>query len=131
MHVEASQQNANEVIETISKFNNLVSLSVCACLLGPASAIKSTKSSTGFQGNLLKSNKRICHRAKSPSLNSSDVSMANPTGSTAGTNSTPEISSEGSFDHMAKACSKMKEFEMIKAVPSTFVKTYFQPARAR
>ena len=128
VHHQESEERPNGLMEIISKFTNLVSLSLCTCGLGPASeSKKDIQGSNDFQRSLFKSNKRVCHGASSSSCDGAGAMQEGA----ASKDSTPwnELNSELALDCMVKACNKLTEFELIaSSTPGiSFVKSYFIP----
>jgi len=93
----------NAFMEVIAKFNHLVSLSICACMIGPARGTMNTSNSNNFSSTLSNSGKRVSHCAKLGSPMQND--------------STPwqELSSESSFERMTRVCGKITDFELIRS----------------
>ena len=94
----------NAFMEVIAKFNHLVSLSICACMIGPARGTMNTSNSNNYSSTLSNySGKRVSHCAKLGPPMQND--------------STPwhELSSESSFERMTRVCGKITEFELIRS----------------
>lgn len=123
-----SGERINILMEILSKFTNLVSLSLCNCVLGLAGENKCSKRK--FGEDLFKRNRRVCHGKKPSSCQSSDKSAASSTVGTAVDNlqaPCKELSKVGTFDHLVQACSKITELELIRSSSQgiNFVKTYY------
>ena len=90
-----------------------MSLSVCACVLCQAGESKRVGSSVDFSGKLMKTGKRVSHC------------------SSVGSATQKELSCEGCFERMTKACREITEFELIRlSVPGlTFTKTHYDPVQ--
>jgi len=135
VHHQPSKETPNKLMEIISKFTHLVSLSLCTCVLGPTTENKTSKSNNDFDRDLLKRTKRVCH-GTSGRLNSNDGPRPKSDGA-AQSDSPPwdKLSSEESFDCLAKACSKITEFELIRPslteITSAFVKSYYKVHNSR
>lgn len=100
---ELDETLPNAFMEVIAKFNHLVSLSICACMIGPAGGTINTSNSKNFSCAFSKSGKRVSHCAKLGSPMQND--------------STPwqELSSESSFERMTRVCRKITDFELIRS----------------
>lgn len=123
IHYKASKEGPNNYMEIISKFTNLVSLSLCNCLLGSTS--KRKYSQQRAEENMLKRNKRVCHGKNSPGSQSHVDSVAKSDSSPVNDLQAQELSSVGTFDCLARMCSKITEFELIRLSRGiNFVKSY-------
>ena len=114
-------------MEIIAEFNNLMSLSLCACGLGTPSKNKSSNNSSKWMGH--------CGTSSSSSSNASSFQ-----GATAVCDDRTQwnkLNAEESFYCLTKSCSGITEFELIKDIPRSstssetsstgdpaFIKTY-------
>ncbi|KAL9964542.1 hypothetical protein ACROYT_G028197 [Oculina patagonica] len=124
-----SRERLNSVMEIISKFTSLVSLSLCNCVLGSTSKNKTSKRAA--DENLRKRNKRVCHGKSLRGCQSSEKLAASPASTSAVDDlQTPcdELSTVGTFDYLTQACSQMTEFELIRSASHgiNFVKGYYE-----
>ena len=105
-------------MQILSKFTSLVSLSLCACGIGATSESKSIKTDA-FKRNVLKNEKRVCHGASSSSSSNSSDGPEAKSDDVADSDMTlwHNLTSEESFNYLAKACSKISEFELIHGIP--------------
>jgi len=128
-----SKEQVNRVMEIISKFPCLTSLSICNCVLGSVENKKSTGSKRGFKEEVTKRAKRVCYGRNQPGCQSGyDPATGSNRGVAANEVQTktphPELSGVGTFDYLTQACSKITEFELIRTSSPgiTFVKSYYR-----
>lgn len=128
VHDHTFLEKPSSVMEIITKFNNLMSLSLCACGLGtPPSNNKSSNNSSKWMGR--------CGTSSSSSSHAS--SFQDATAVCDDRTQWTKLNAEESFYCLTKSCSGITEFELIRDIPRSssssetssagdpaFVKTY-------
>ncbi|KAL9964540.1 hypothetical protein ACROYT_G028195 [Oculina patagonica] len=117
-------ERLNNVMEIISKFTSLVSLSLCNCVLGSNGTNKTSEQSLDED----------LHKRKRKSLrgcqSSEKIATSSASTSAADDLQTPcdELSCVRTFDYLTQACSKITEFELIRSASQgiNFVKGYYE-----
>ncbi|PFX18549.1 F-box/LRR-repeat protein 18-like [Stylophora pistillata] len=72
---QTSQEESNSCIKVISKFTNLVSLSICTCVMNQVSSDHLDGAETSSKGRIVKGKKRVCHEQNLKNSQSRDDSV--------------------------------------------------------